>query len=133
MKAILAVLVLGQALDALTFTLFHRLAPAAFLESPYERNVIVANLLAIGGVALVAAVKVGVSGLTFATFTGLVRFPDLGVGRSLGRFVPLFVRRIHERTTLYRLALRNIMLVVATGSGFVGAAFNLRAIGIVLR
>lgn len=127
MRSVLAVLLLGQSLDALTFVLFYRLAPASFLASPYERNPIVAFMLAAGGVALVATVKVGLGSLTFVTGTHRVPRP-----RWLRLPAPAWLCRFDTATRLYRLALRNVMLVIAAASGFVGALFNLRAVAMVL-
>lgn len=116
MRLILAVLVLGQSLDALTFALFHQVAPAEFLASPYEQNPLVVSLLAVGGVALVALVKVGLASLAYAGATGRISTPRLGSATP----APLF------------LAFRNVLLAGAAMSGFLGAAFNLWAVMVVL-
>jgi hypothetical protein len=104
-----ALLVLGQSLDALTFVLFFTIVPVGF--AMVERNGIVGRMLDLGGLGLVAAVKVGLAAVIYWRAT-----------RPFGQ------RRLPERLHLLLLAFLNVAFVVAVASGFVGTAFNSRAV-----
>lgn len=124
-RTLLSLIVLGQALDAMTFCIFFRVAPA--YGGPSERNMVILMALTLGGLAGVAAMKVGIGTLTFVTGTWHARY-DSGANRSWAMPRHLW----WTATRLHRLAFRNIMLVIAAMSGFVGLAFNTVAIGKVL-
>jgi hypothetical protein len=101
-RTLIALLLLGQALDALTFVLFFQLYPGLTVMA--ERNPITAALMLGGGTAAVAFAKVGAASLV--------------VYRSRR---PLHFGR---RTMLFLTA----VLAITTLSGFIGAAFNSYAI-----
>lgn len=94
-------LVLAQALDAATLAVFYAWCRVPQMQ---ERNPLVLGLMAVGGVQLVALVKVGAAALA---------------ARRAGRFSG-YSRR-------WRLAVR-LALSAATLSGCVGAGFNVAAI-----
>jgi uncharacterized membrane protein YidH (DUF202 family) len=108
-RTALAFLLLGQSLDALTFVLFFRVVPPGFALT--ERNPFTVLLMLGGGVAAVAAAKVGIAAFLYWR----------GMRPSVAHLSP------------YYLAFRNIALSVAMLSGFVGATFNTYAIAQVLR
>jgi hypothetical protein len=87
--------------------------------------------LGIGGLAGVAALKVGIGWITFAIGTFGLPMPA-AAGRLRARLTPRWVSWLGRITELHRLAFRNIMLVAATASGFIGACFNSVAIWRVL-
>jgi len=97
----------GQLLDAVTFTAFYTIVPAAILLElgKVERNPVILALFAAGGFLAVVVVKFGVSAL----------------------IVWLDGRRITARPR----KLTALMLVVGS-SGYVGAAFNLIALSTVM-
>lgn len=128
-RTLLALIVLGQCLDALTFVLFYRVAPV--LTGPSEKNWIIVAALGIGGLAGVVVLKVGIGWVTFAVGTFGVPTPA-AAGRLAVRLTPRWASWLGRITLLHRLAFRNIMLVTATASGFVGACFNTVAIWQVL-
>lgn len=106
-RTLLALLVLGQTLDALTFTIFYRVAPP--FTPVAERNPVILAAMAVGGVAAVMVLKLGITWITY--FAGTRPRPPLS-------------RRV--------AVLRHVMLTIAATSGFVGAAFNTEAIRRVL-
>lgn len=104
LSAMLILLLVGQALDASTFLWFYRIAPPGVLQA--ERNPLLVAVMALGGVAAVALLKVGVAAWV--------------AWRAHGR--PLRHRRLFGSA-----------LALAAASGFIGAAFNTYAIVEVLR
>lgn len=117
MRRLAARLLLAQGADAATFLAFYILARPT-LHS--ERNGPVLALMAIGGIWLVAAVKLGVAGTVAWRAT-----------RPLGpsRVGPL--RRWHERhprVVSAHGAFRVVGLSAATASGIAGAGFNLASL-----
>lgn len=120
-RTILAVLLLGQCLDALTFVAFYVMAPP--VAGPTERNGLIVAIMAVAGISGVAALKVGLGGVTF--LVGTVRWPSI----RLPRVLPEAVVAAWAATLLYRLALRNVLLVTAAGSGYLGATMNAIAVG----
>jgi hypothetical protein len=102
-----AFLLLGQFLDALTFALFFTLVPATILANltQTERNPIIAFIFGIGGVIGVVVVKLGLT---------------------------LFViYRDSKRES--RPKFTGALMIVAAGSGYLGASFNLVALFTVLQ
>lgn len=91
----------AQAADAATFALFMLLVPVSQFS---ERNPIIAGVYAAGGVAAVAAFKVG-----------------LAVLATRRRESVIVTRRWYGPT-------RTILLSTAAASGIVGASFNLAAL-----
>jgi predicted permease len=100
-------LITGQALDALTFTAFFLVVPAAIIAElgKAERNPIVATLFALGGFGAVLGVKLGITAWV--------------VWRDRRRLA------VRPRKTAF-------FLFIAGASGFIGAAFNLYALRTVL-
>lgn len=123
-RNLLALILLGQALDALTFLIFYRVAPP--IVGPTEKNWLIVAVMAANGLAGVALLKVGLGWLTCVMGWGQ-REVASGANRRRSRR-----ERLSRATLPYRLALRNVLLVGATASGFVGMAFNSVAIWRVL-
>lgn len=131
-RNLLALILLGQALDAMTFLIFYRVAPP--IVGPTEKNWLIVAVMAAGGMAGVALLKVGLGWITCVV--GTYGIPSPGFWRQakvqMAQRIPGWLLWLGRRTRPYRLALGNVLLVGATVSGFIGTAFNSAAIWRVL-
>lgn len=107
-------LLFAQTLDVVTFLVFYLFIGAGVYE---ERNPLILFLVALGGVHLVALVKIGVTLLVIRRAGHTPKPSRFGALRSFAVRHPRFFPR-----TL------TIMVSAATASGIVGAGFNLGAI-----
>ena len=96
--------VAAQVADALTFAAFASLYPAHLYYA--EQNPLVLGLFAIGGIALVAAVKIGI-----------------------GMFMAVLYERVRKRPRKrWNMAAITVMMSVGAAIGIVGASFNVASI-----